>query len=527
MSETVLNLLGSRIDERPNKVFLYFKDKQITYNELGETVNKLANGLMSLGIKKGDRVSLHLPNCPEYIYSIFAIAKIGAIMVPINPAYKEREIEYVLKHAEVTAAILPQPILESIQKIRAGLPNLKNIVCTSKEQVQGTVSFYNLIEKSSNSLLKTEVNENDTLAIIYTSGTTGLPKGVMIAQRTYVKAGYHTATGMALTSKDRLMTCLPLFHVLSQCVSMMGALAIGGSLILLDAFHPSEWWNQTREYKATAAWMLGAMPMILWNMPVRNDDADNPVRVAVIVPIPSEILEKFERRFDLRVMESYAQTESYPYWLMSPLDMRKRKPGAFHAIQDLTAKIVDEKGEELPKGVIGELILSPAHEMMKGYWKNPEKTAEAIRDGWLYTGDLLYTDGTGNFYFGDRKKDFLRRSGENISSLEVEALLLEHPKIAEVAVIGVPDPIRQQEVKAYIVLKAGETKETAPPEEIIAWCEKRIASFKVPRYIEYKKELPRTPTLRVEKYKLRQEKPDLTEGSYDRVRKSWIPEKQK
>ena len=361
------------------------------------------------------------------------------------------------------------------------------------------------------------MDEEDVFQIMYTSGTTGPPKGVMQTNRSVVLVGYGYKHWVDITPEDRLFTCLPLFHGNAQGYSTLGAIASEASLILVDRFSASGFWDQIRHYRATIFNYIGAMLTILSKQPESEKDRDHRVRVAYGTPALDKPFQDYmEERFGITFVSGYALTEC-PLGTIQPLHgLRKEKsiglprqvPGAGFVNE---IRVVDEGGEEVPPGSIGEIILkNPA--TMAGYFKEPEMTQAAIREGWLYTGDYGWVDDEGYFYFADRKKDVIRRRGENVSSAQVEGVINAHSKVLESAVIGVPSDLYDEDVKAYVILRPGET---AYAIEIIKWCKDRLAYFKVPRYIEFRTELPKTPTHRVAKYKLKEEKKDLTEGCFD------------
>jgi crotonobetaine/carnitine-CoA ligase len=330
---------------------------------------------------------------------------------------------------------------------------------------------------------------------------------------------------LGLTAKDRVLTPLPLFHMNPQILSTMGTLLAGGSLVLVDRFHPSTWWDEVRRTKPTVFHYLGVMPAMLIGLPERSDDGEQPARLGIGAGVGTDVHERFERRFNCKLLEVFGMTEVGLNFCCPPRGERKVGTRCFcRVFPEYEARVVDAQDRDVPVGEGGELVLrgsEPANRrrgFMKEYLKNPEATAEAWRGGWFHTGDEVRRDEEGYFYFVDRRKDLIRRSGENISSSEVEAVIRSHSKVLDAAVIPVPDPIREEEVKAYVILQAAETPESCPPEEILGWCDERLAYFKVPRYLEYRESFPRTPTEKVQKQVLKTERDDLTVGCYDRVK---------
>lgn len=501
--------------ERPQKVFLYFEEQEINYQQLLLRVNSVANYFLSLGVQKGDRIGLYLRNCPEFLYAWFALNKIGAVMVPINPVLKVEETVYILTDSGSTGVITEQDCLEPVIIPAAQKsPSVKWIAAKGDFKREGVLSFSEFL-KGDIDLETTSWDDDEMAAIIYTSGTTGNPKGVMCPHRYYSQIGESFAARLDLTEKDRLLTLLPVFHNNAQVTTTMCTLNKGATAILLDGFHPKEFWKVVSKYEATVFNYLGSMLPILMKMPITREEQEHKVRLAVGAQADPNLFETYEKRWGVTMIEIYGMTEIGGF--CNPV--KGRRIGSVGLpLGDNRVKIVDDQGLELPANENGEIIITGSS-ITLGYWKNPEETAKTYRDGWIYSGDIGYLDEDGFLYFVGRKKDIIRRSGENISAVEVENVVMSHPKIVEAAAIPVPDPVRDEEVKVYVVLKEGETPDSVPPEEIIDWCEKKLAKFKVPRYIEYRGELPKTETQKIAKAALRQEKTDHTVGAWDRLAK--------
>jgi crotonobetaine/carnitine-CoA ligase len=501
-------LLETQSKKNPDKVFLYFAEQRVTYKEFNENVNRAANAFLSLGVKKGDRVCFFLPNCPEYLYGWLGLAKIGAILVPINTNYKTEETRYILHHSEANTLLVHASLKDVVEKIRPMTPSLKTFLSLGEEKNEaGYLPFEDALWKSSTELRPTDVGEQDLCEIMYTSGTTGPSKGVMMTHEYWIINGYGYSYPMDVRLEDRLFTCLPLFHANAQGYSTLGALTAGASLILMERFSATKFWDQIRHYRATVFNFIGAMLTILSKQPESERDKDHHVRAAYGSPaLEKDFQEYMERRFGITFVSGYGLTEC-GLCIIQPLHglrkegsmgLPKQIPG-FGFVNEI--KIVDDNDLELPRGTTGEIVIkNPA--VTKGYYKDSELTRKVIKHGWLHTGDRAWMDKDGYFYFADRKKDVIRRRGENVSSLEVENVINAHPKVLESAVIGVPSEFQDDEVKAFIIPKPNETLD---PLDLIAWCKERLAYFKIPRFIEFRTELPKTPTHRVQKYKLRQE----------------------
>ncbi len=510
----IRELLENQVNKDPEKIYLYFEDQEITYRDFDKRINKVANALLNTGILKGDRFAIMLPNSPEFLYTWFGLNKIGAVEVPINTRLKNQEVQYILSHSESKGIVVQSDYFPLIESITADLPVLKQTVLVGAEETPQTTLFRDWISDESYQLPSIPLSADDPAAIIYTSGTTARPKGVLLSHRSFVLTGESYAFMIGGSSNDRVMTPNPLFHVNAQAYSTMGSLAAGASLILIKKFSRSRILEQTRRYGATKLVLVQAITPWVWSRPIREDDGDNPVKTVIAGNWPKEIYHNFERRFRVKNQTIYSLTEA-PLGIMGPREgTGPRKVGGIgipmeHPDSTIKneVKIVNEAYEELPPRERGEIIIrNPA--VMIGYFKDPEKTAETKLAGWIYTGDIGYRDQSGYFYFVGRKKETLRRRGELISPVEIESVINKHPKVQESAVIGVPSGIGtgEEEIKAYILLKTGESATT---EEIIAWCSERLAEFKIPRYLEFRTDFPRSSIGRIQKHILKAEKADL------------------
>jgi len=522
----IRELLEARVNSNPEKVYLYFQDKEITYLDFDKQVNKTANSLLRLGIQKGDRFAIMLPNSPEFLYTWFGLNKIGAVEVPVNLNLTGSEIQYILSHSESKGIVIHADYLPVLEEIRTALPDLKNTVVVGEEAPARAVSYQDWLRDAPEELQPVPISEEEPTVIIYTSGTTGRPKAVLLSHRGWVLTGESWAFMIGASASDRIMTPNPLFHANAQCYSTMGSLAVGASLILIERFSRSRVLEQARHYGATIMVLVApAMPM-MWSRPPQPDDGDNPVRTIMAGGVPGEYYYDFEKRFQVKITTAYSLTEA-TLAIMAPREgTQSRKPtpavGVPMEHPDPSIrneiKIINEAGEEVPRGKQGQIIVrNPA--VMLSYFKDPEKTAETKRNGWIYTGDIGYQDEDGYFFFAGRSKEVLRRRGELISPAEIESVINTHPKVEDSAVIGIPSGLgtAEEEIKAYIILKPGES---AAPQELIEWCRQSLAEFKIPRYLEFRPDFPRTPLGKIQKNLLKAEKEDLTEGCYDREKET-------
>ncbi|MFH1624152.1 MAG: AMP-binding protein [Pseudomonadota bacterium] len=508
----------TKVEKNPDKVFLYYGDEEFTYNEVDAKVNQVANGFVGMGVEKGDKVCFMLRNVPEFLYSWFGLAKIGGVMVPVNTAFKANEAQYVVNHSEASCLIASQDTLHVALEIQKDCPHLKWIVCVDEDRLPQRVIPYSQLSRSMPKELKDFGVRDETItSIIYTSGTTGFPKGVVHVQKDLVLTGETFLLRAGVGPDDRIMTILPLFHLNAQFYSTWGAIAAEASLILIPQFSASRFWEQAVQYGATEFNFIGAVGKILCVRDRKEFRPEHSIRTAVGASVSPDVYETFTKEFKIpNVIDGYGLSE-IPAVCQNPIGgkikMKSMGLPAKHPDPSITfseMKVMDDKGQEVPLGEIGELVVrNPA--MMKEYLKEPEITRETIREGWLYTGDLGYKDEDGYYFFVSRKKDIIRRGGENISAAEVEGVLNENPKVFESAAIAVPSELGEDEVLVFTVLRPNQTM---TPEEVIDWCKTHLAAFKVPRYIQFRDELPKTTTERVQKHSLREEK-DLIEKAYD------------
>lgn len=507
-------ILEDKARRNRGRVFLYYKDQTVSYDELNANANRVANGLLAMGVGKGDKVCIMLPNCPEYLYTWFGLAKIGAVEVPLNNALRGYGLRYIVNHSDAKVIVADRQFFEALQFVEHELANVSDVVAfdfarSHGEPFDGEVPplrfrltpYERLLDQPATTP-EVPVHHSDLLAIVYTSGTTGPSKGVMLPHN---YAGWHGCTRirlMRVIAADIMYTCLPLFHVNAQLITTMTALLADAQVALSVRFSASRFWEEVRRYRATQFNFLGGMATMLLKQPPQPEDGQHSVRLAMGAPVPKERYEEFVRRFNLFILEGFGMTEVSP-GLFMPYDQPKRNCMGL-PITGHEAKVVDDDDREVPPHAIGELVLRPTlpYSMMLGYYKMPEKTLEAFRNLWFHTGDFAYRDEEGYFYFVDRKKDAIRRRGENISSFEVETVLNSHPAVAEAAAIAVPSELGEDDVKVVVALKPGED---LAPADLIAYCEKRMARFAVPRYVEFSDVLPKTATMRVEKYRLRED----------------------
>ncbi|MFC2163592.1 AMP-binding protein [Acidobacteriota bacterium] len=517
---SVGHLLEQTSQNFKDKTLFIFEGKTLSFAEVNSKVNRTANALKTVGVAKGDRVSVMLPNGLEFPITWLACAKLGAVMVPTNINYREHDLEYILSDSEATTIVIHQDYLPVLDKINAKLPLLKNIIVLG-EPPSGYLSYNEITERATDNFEITTVTENDLLNIQYTSGTTGFPKGCMLTHRYWIILSAIPVELYGITPDSVNLTAQPFYYMDPQWNSLLCMIA-GIPLVILPRFSPSKFWPAVKEHNVTLFYVLGTMPLLLIKQPANPElEQSHNLRFVICSGIAPQLHEIYEKRWDVPWREVYGSTESGgDLWV--PFEDEESVGSGYLGVPWPTkeAKIIDEDGVDVPNGEIGELVVR-GEPMFQGYWKKPEATEEAFSGEWRHTGDLFYKDEKGHFYLTGRLKDMIRRSDENIAAAEVEGVLIEYAQIKMAAVVAVPDELRGEEVKAYIVLQEGESQETVPPESIVEFAKQKLAYFKVPRYIEYVEDLPRTPSERIEKHKLIQGEDDLRTGSYDAVDKLW------
>ena len=491
--QTIPGLVAAAARRDPGAVWLRTDEGTLTFAGAAGQVGRLAQRLREAGIGRGDLVVVTARTTPPYLLCWLALATLGAVTVPTDPAATAQELAGLVGQVEPRALISDTALSHVVAD--AGLLEVLG--------VESLVGDWRVENADGGADLTVDVAPDDLAALIPTSGTTGRSKLVMQTHRAYAMAGEGFPYWMELGPTDRLMTSLPLFHINAPAYSVLGSLACGAGLVLLPRFSASGFLNSARRHGATEFNAIGAMLEILMRQPPRADDADTPLRLCYTGPSPArEWQEAFEQRFGLRVVCGYAMSES-PYGLIWRHGTRPygtlgspRQHPTLGTVNE--ARVVDGDKRECGPGETGELLLrNPT--VTPGYWGMPEETAAAVVDGWMHTGDLVTVNGDGTYTFVARRKEVLRRRGQNLSPAEVEDAILAHPAVLEVAVVGVESELTEDEVKAFVVAEPGRVLDFA---ELRAWTGQRLSAFKVPRFWQAVDALPRTPTSRVAKHRL-------------------------
>lgn len=487
IGELLARLTGST----PDRAFLLSEPdgRQFTYAEFSAAVDRAAAMLAAHRIRKGDVVSLLMPNSAEYIIGYFACWQLGALAGPVNSLLKEHEIEFVMNNSEAKAILVHSEFQGRVANIRSQLPHLQSII-TFDDEEQATREYAGLTPAGT---LEACVPSDDAI-IIYTSGTTGKPKGCLLTHGNVIANARQISEWLNFTESDRLLTIMPLFHMNAVSVTTMSALYAGGSTVVSPRFSASKFWNIISDYQITSFGSVATMLSMLLNTypdGVPEGLKTDQLRFAMCgsAPVPAEVMKKFEETFNCPVIEGYGLSESTCRSTFNPPN-EDRRPGSCGLPIGNEMKVVDDDDNEVAEGELGEIVLR-GENILKGYFKNPEATERAFRHGWFHTGDIGYRDKDGYFFIVDRKSDMIIRAGENIYPREIDEVLYQHPAVAAAATIGVPDQLYGEEVAAFIVLKDGMK---VSEENLIAHCKSELADYKCPKTIRIVSDIPKGPT---------------------------------
>ncbi len=508
---TLRDLLEHRARTTPDRTFVIFDDLagnvvQLSYAQFDERVNRAANLLLALGIASGDKVNLHLPNCLDFLFLWFAAAKIGVVIMPTNILSSAAELEYLLNHSESRLIFTDFDHADVAEQARQNCAGIEAVIlCGRTEKQSAYQSFDESMAAQPVAVPDAKPSPIDEVAILYTSGTTARPKGVMVTNANYVYAGETVAKAIRLSPSDRHFVVLPLFHGNAQYYSTMSTLITGASMALMARFSASRYFEQCISHQCTVASLFAAPMRMLLAQERRDQNRNNRLRVVIFAQsVTEDQLSQWHQRFNAPLLQLWGMTETMGPPLMNPIDYERRNMSVGFPVMGYEVDLVDDDGQSVKRGEVGQIVVhgEPGWTLMKGYFKNPEATAETIRQGWLWSGDNARQDDDGYFHFVDRAKDMIKRAGENVAATEVEAVILQHPKVFDCAVIGVPDEIRDEKIMAVVVAREGEQIEA---EDVIGWCQERLAKFRVPELVEFREQLPRTSVGKIQKHILRRE----------------------
>jgi acyl-CoA synthetase (AMP-forming)/AMP-acid ligase II len=522
--ESIKSVLETAAELWPDRRYFTYAPtgETATFAEMNRRANLVANSLAEVGVEFGDRVGLYLKNRPEYVTSIFGCAKFGAIETPISWEYRAREVKHTLDSAGVSTIVAQSDelIMQNVAEVAADHDSVKQVIVIDEqgysriEDLEGVETYF--LDDLKETVLETNpdvgVEFDNPTAILSTSGTTGLPKPAVLSNQSFL-LGAKGFLGAPLPDDDVNYNSFPLFHGNNQFYSMLGPLIAGREYVLSDRFSASKFMDEVAAYDVTSINVLGGTPKILDSAYDEDDIPQNDLEIA-IGPISTELWEHFEEKFDLTVVQLYSQTES-PTLILNHPNKDEIKVGAIGKpmFPDLGHEVVlvDDDGNEVGSDEKGELTRTDPGAMLE-YWNMPGKTEETLRDGIIYSGDIARSDEESYYYYVDRKKFMIRRSGENISAQEIENVIDEDPAVEESAIIPVPNDLRGEEVKALVKRKSPDLT----PEIVVSRVAGRLASYKVPRYVEFVESFPRTPSERIKRVQLADAEAERNEHGWDR-----------
>jgi crotonobetaine/carnitine-CoA ligase len=513
---TLASLLQSRLDFDPSRPFIIFNEKTISWKAFSDSRDRAAQMLLARGVKRGDRIAIMAHNHDAHVLLLFALSRIGAIMVPVNPEFGIAEAKYILNHSGASG------IFCSAQTYPIAKEATQDFViqpwfCSMDGEIEQVPDLMQSISESKNIALPKDDFADDICVLVYSSGTTGFPKGVMHSQRNLVLCAERQVARVELQPDDRCMCVLPMFHVNALFYSILGTVAAGCCLVIVGKFSASKFWETVAKTGTTQVNLIMAVTSILAG---RSRDEFVPgVRLRCVSgsPFTKETMDVFLNEFGVeRVIEGFGMTE-IPGAFSNPYDgphllASMGYPGK-HPDPDMTwtqARVVDDVGKDVPDGTTGELVVK-IPTMMQGYFNDPEQTAAAFQDGWFLTGDLVYRTPEGCFYFVARKKDIIRRRGENIAGAELDRIISLHPNVQEVATIATDSELGEDEIMAVVVPRPGTN---LIEEDVRIWCAERLAAHKIPRFVIFVDKLPYTPTHKIAKFILKKD-PSLRARAID------------
>ena len=495
--------LKNTASELPDAVAYTFAGREVTYAQFDRLVSNVSGALFEIGLRHGDGLAIILPNSDAFLLSYHGALRLGLFCVPMNPLYTPNELLFMLKDSGVKAVVAPAQFVEMAGALNAMLPGLTLIAVGAEKVPQGILMFENLIHHESieNVSYQPALSVEDTAVILYTSGTTGTPKGAMLTHANLSSNAYTAGEHLGYSAQDRVVTVLPIFHVFSLTVCLNTSVYKGAQMIILPRFSPLEVLSVIQDQQAT---IFAGVPT-MYNFMMQAADHTpydlHSLRYCLSggAAMPVAVMEAFEKRFNVQILEGYGLSEASPVTAFTPVDGRPRKVGSIGVSVPLVEqKIFDENDQEVPVGEVGELVVRGPN-VMKGYLHRPQETAAALRSGWLHTGDLAKTDEDGYFYIVDRKKDMILVGGYNVYPREVEEVLFRMDGIVEVAVIGAPDTEYGEVVVAFIVRKNDHLSEQA----IREYCKEYLAKYKQPARYVFVAELPKNMTGKVLRRELR------------------------
>jgi len=498
-------LLDYRATEHPDQVFLKIGELRESWASFHGNVVRVARGYRDAGLRGGDRVAVMLPNCAEFLYAHFAAIYAGLAPVPVNTAQRGATLQFLLRDSAAAGIVIDRSLWDQYEPSRPSSGLVEFVRGEPGADARGVFALSDVLSGPATQF-EPEDAAGSTFGVLYTSGTTGPPKGV-VPTRTDMGPLLAMWQAMEVSAGETIYTCLPLFHGNPLAISVLGAMFLDASIAVSERFSASRFWTEVRAFDAVEFNHVGAIIPILLKQPASDDDRDNPMRVCLSAGCPPHAWEPFQSRFGVKIVEQFSMVDA-PGYLIN-LDGRAGSMGK--PVAGCEATILGDDGSVLPAGGVGELALRATEGRTHYYLNQPEATDEAFRGGWFHTGDLAWRDDDGFFFYAGRKKESMRRRGENVSAWEVENVVNQFPGVLESAAHAVPSDLGEDEIKVVVVSRNGSVID---PQELIAFCTEHMALYAVPRYVETRSEIPKTPTQRPRYAELKAQ--GLTPETWDR-----------
>lgn len=490
MKKNLCSVLEDNLTYRGDKVAVLWKGGSDTYRELDTKASAIAAALKERGLSPGQRVGIHTANIPEFVYAYFGVLKAGGQVVPINVMLKENELAWLGRDSEPIFVVTQQPFVKEILAARPSIPSLQEVFCVSPA-CDGTTPFESLFSRPG-SHIAGPADPQDVAVIFYTSGTTGHPKGAMLTHENLYSNALATAETYEYVESDVIVFGMPMFHSSGQTNAMNAAFSAGAALVMIPRFSPDSVFEAFRSFPVSV--FIGVPTMyhqILYHSEAERFASGN-LRVCIVgaAAMPAKLFNDVSERYGVPITEGYGLSEGGPVVAHNPIRGVKKIGSVGIAVPGVSVRVVDEQDNPVPPGEVGELVVQGPN-VMKGYLNQPQATSEALKNGWLHTGDLATIDEDGYVFIVDRKKNMILTGGFNIYPREVEEVLYTHPAVSEAAVIGLPDEEKGELACAYLILKPGRV---SSEEEIIAYCREQMAAYKAPRKVRFVEELPKSPS---------------------------------
>ncbi|MFC2072541.1 class I adenylate-forming enzyme family protein [Chloroflexota bacterium] len=507
MSLSLKLMLEEAAGRYKEKTAIVFGDRRLSYTDLDEASNKVANALIKMGVNKGDRIAMLLSNSPEFVITYFGIVKTGAIAVPLDTQYKVYELASIFDSALPKVLVTESPTLETLIPILSRFQFIKHVIDLSAKYEGQFLSYQEIMRVSSAQSIEVELVPEDIAHIGYTSGSSFRPRGVMLSHRSLVTEAAISGDGFRQTDKDIVMLfALPMYHVFGLVTVLLTSINKGSTVVIVPGtgLSISSFMAAIERERGT---MFPGVPYIFAlavdmaeRGAVKNDLSSLRLCASCGAPLPVDVIKRFKQHYGFNIVDCLGLTEAVCHVTCLPINGSGKLGSVGKTLPGWEVNIVDDNGRELPPNQAGEIIIRGP--IMKGYYNNLQATAETIKDGWLYTGDVGKIDEDGNLFLNGRKKDIIIVKGQNISPSDIESVLYTHPKVADAAVIGIPDEMRGEVVGAVISLKEGKV---ATEQEIKRFCLERIASYKVPRQVIFLDSLPKTDGAKIDKGSIREQ----------------------